>query len=76
MLLYTVTRTLFLKYHSGIARLDDLLLGNFRIAEWYFSFNSDAVVLKSANLRQQVFIEHDPETPWHLHFSFIVDIAE
>ncbi len=55
--------TLFLKYQSGTERRDDLLLGYFLIASWYLTFSSDAVVLKSDNFLQQVFIEQDPDTP-------------
>jgi hypothetical protein len=59
-----------------ISRLAALLVGSFLIAWWYLTLNIAAVVLKSLSLRQHVFIEHDPDTPWHLHLSFIVFIID
>lgn len=57
----------------GTSRLKVLLLGAFLIAWLYFCRKSVAVVLKSDIFFQQVFIEQEPETPWHLHLSFIRD---
>lgn len=60
----------------GIALRDVLLLiGIFRMAWWYLNLSEAAVALKSPNFLQQVLSEHEPDTPWHLQRSFIVDVT-
>lgn len=59
-------------------RLDDTCridrwFGALRMASLYFCLKSVAVALKSAIFFQQVFIEQEPETPWHLHLSIICE---
>lgn len=38
------------------------------VADRYFVFRSWAISFRSCSPRQQVRMEQEPETPWHLHF--------